>query len=216
MTSYWDAALITPTHSADELPVPQIQGSCNTSRGGPASSTNPDVKGRLPEGWLEHTDDEGTLYYFHEETLRTTWTRPSNAAPPPPPPPGQGSSRRSDRAQSAGRKAELPPGWLEAADVDGNLYYYHELTAETSWSWPGADGASAGATATYDALAHLAQAPSVNTFTSAEPFAAHSSNNVWPSSQSDIAEKAHVPCNAQGDAESVPPRHVRSAAELCR
>ena len=32
---------------------------------------------------------------------------------------------------------ELPQGWIETHDDDGNLYYYNEETGETSWEPPG-------------------------------------------------------------------------------
>eukprot|EP01052_Picozoa_sp_SAG31_P055144 SAG31_NODE_15065_length_772_cov_1.426449_1_plen_153_part_10 len=31
---------------------------------------------QLPEGWSEHMDDDGNLYYYHLETEQSSWTHP--------------------------------------------------------------------------------------------------------------------------------------------
>jgi len=48
----------------------------------------------------------------------------AGADPMPPPPPG------------AGGAAPLPPGWEEAADEDGNVFYFNEATGESAWDRP--------------------------------------------------------------------------------
>ncbi len=37
----------------------------------------PANSGALPEGWREHSDEDGNLYYFHELSKLTSWTRPT-------------------------------------------------------------------------------------------------------------------------------------------
>lgn len=47
----------------------------------------------------------------------------------------------------------LPPNWRKASDSDGKAYYFNELTGETSWDFPGEDGASAGGRETSSGVA---------------------------------------------------------------
>ena len=51
--------------------------------------------GKLPHGWEEHHDDDGTPYFFHTLTRRTTWVRPR-----PPQQPGAQRCRTATRAAS--------------------------------------------------------------------------------------------------------------------
>jgi hypothetical protein len=72
----------------------------------------------LPEGWMELTDADGDVFYFHEATKRSSWEHPGMPVPP------------------------LPPCWVEAVDSEtGGVYFWNEDSGETSWERPGPDAA---------------------------------------------------------------------------
>ena len=36
----------------------------------------------------------------------------------------------------------LPEGWVETGDEAGNIYYYNEVTGESSWDWPSGESSA--------------------------------------------------------------------------
>jgi len=79
------------------------------------------MDGQLPEGWAEHQDPQGRVFYYNSATSESTydppWLRQDGAQPPPP--------------------QELPAGWVALSDpASGKTYYYNSATGETSWDPP--------------------------------------------------------------------------------
>ncbi|GMH77112.1 hypothetical protein TrLO_g9107 [Triparma laevis f. longispina] len=72
----------------------------------------------LPPGWKEVTDKAYGVYYFNESTNDTAYSKP-------------------------GAESDLPEGWAETKDEDGNTYYYHE-NGETTYDKPGAEAEEVG------------------------------------------------------------------------
>ena len=89
----------------------------------------------LPEGWEEHEDDDGHVFYHNELTSETTWSRPR--------PTKRGEMREvtctrpTVRATGPGAPAPaLLYGWEEHTDDDGQRYYYHPRERRTTWTLP--------------------------------------------------------------------------------
>ena len=124
------------------------QGAATSKRTGPEISG--DAEDNLPaEGWLALYDpDSGYPYFFHPETGRSEWTLPewchvveSN---------GQISHSSSSESYRYHSRLELPSGWQEATDDDGNTYFFNEYTGEWSWEVPTSGGASTAQNQLYD------------------------------------------------------------------
>ena len=99
----------------------------------------------LPDGWEEHEDDEGQVFYHNELKRETTWTRPR--APKPAPKPKRGEVTCTRPASSAAKPSlpspppppdapQLMYGWEEHTDDDGQRYYYHPGERRTTWTLP--------------------------------------------------------------------------------
>mmetsp|Transcript_73023 Transcript_73023/g.205121 ORF Transcript_73023/g.205121 Transcript_73023/m.205121 type:complete len:253 (+) Transcript_73023:94-852(+) len=82
---------------------------------------------QLPEGWQQHEDPQGRVFYFNTATSESTYDPPwgaQGAAAPPPPP--------------------MPEGWSAMIDPSSGRTYYHNAgTGETTWNPPAA-AANAG------------------------------------------------------------------------
>ena len=87
----------------------------------------------LPAGWKETKAPDGRTYFYHAETKKTSWTRPT----------ADGAAGSAE----GGAAASLPAGWKETKAPDGRTYYYHAETKKTSWKLPTADAAVAAANA---------------------------------------------------------------------
>jgi hypothetical protein len=87
---------------------------------------------QLPSGWAK--DGEGNdKYYYNEDTGETTWDAPPGSV-------GGGSAGIGevavDGVAAAATKEELPAGWGEDFDAEGNMYWYNAASGETSWERP--------------------------------------------------------------------------------
>ena len=100
----------------------------------------------LPPGWKQANDPSGRTYYYNSRTQETRWERPA------------GQEARASRVSTGGGAAQvstgggaamgarksatkgvgfgLPPGWREARDPSGKLYYYNSHTKATQWEMP--------------------------------------------------------------------------------
>ncbi len=91
---------------------------------------------RLPGGWIKDFDaTQNAKYYYNEANGDMSWE----------PPPGSiggsagGGSDVPAVLQSHVRSGTvLPPGWGKDVDGEGNHFFYHETTGETSWDKPAA------------------------------------------------------------------------------
>ena len=89
---------------------------------------------KLPGGWIKDFDaSQNAKYYYNEANGEMSWE----------PPPGSvgGSAGGGDGGpavlQSHVRSGTaLPPGWGKDVDAEGNQFFYHEATGETSWDKP--------------------------------------------------------------------------------
>ena len=85
---------------------------------------------RLPNGWIKDFDaTQNAKYYYNVNNGEMSWD----------PPPGStgGSVEVPAVLLSHVRSGTvLPPGWGKDVDVDGNQYYYHETSGQTSWDKP--------------------------------------------------------------------------------
>jgi len=92
----------------------------------PSSSSN-----SLPLNWKEVTDENGSIYYYNEVTFETSWTFPSSTEP---------SRSIADTiiitSMESSSSTDLPPGWQEVTDENGNTYFYNTNTNETAWERP--------------------------------------------------------------------------------
>jgi hypothetical protein len=95
--------------------------------------------------WERIADEDGELYYNHTETGETTWDAPEEVIAAEE---SQAVNRvKSPRPESpkpaaAVQKKEAVEGpiagtpWERVADADGDLYFNHTGTAETTWDTP--------------------------------------------------------------------------------
>lgn len=79
----------------------------------PPQSEAPPAPIALPPGWEEAKDEEGNVFYWHPETQKSQWSRPSENT----------------------SSLALPPGW-EVGEQDGHPYYYNTETNEAQWEPP--------------------------------------------------------------------------------
>jgi len=98
----------------------------------------------LPVPWKEYADEQGNVYYYNEETLETSWEFPkpkekkdrklkkSKSDEDAP----RKSKKLTKRSSKRSSKLILPENWTEVGDEQGNLYYYNEITGESSWEFP--------------------------------------------------------------------------------
>jgi len=134
-----------------EFPVDSNKSSSGS--GGPESHLN------LPPGWAAVTDEQGNIYYYNEATDETAWEPPtastSSKLPPRPsfaPPTKTDSKTNSKKNTSSSTTSKLPLNWVECTSDDG-IYYYNEITNETSWDFPtGGSGASSSSSSSSSSL----------------------------------------------------------------
>ena len=94
-------------------------------------------------------------YYYNESSGETSWDKPAAApasapAPAPAPEPAAAAAPASSGA--------LPAGWEAVTTPEGETYYFHAGSGETSWDVPGgaeeaAPAAAAAAAAVEEAAA---------------------------------------------------------------
>ena len=83
------------------------------------------VTGVDPDAELQRSTTKPLVTKTSMPSIAVMSDAPSAGADPtPPPPPG------------ASGAAPLPPGWEEAADEDGNVFYFNEATGESAWDRP--------------------------------------------------------------------------------
>jgi hypothetical protein len=90
----------------------------------------------LPPGWVEATDNTGSIYYCNPRTQETRWDRPENLVQVSNHLPQQ-YQQHQHQPQQHQQIPPLPPGWLEATDnTTGKIYYCNPKTRETKWERP--------------------------------------------------------------------------------
>lgn len=110
------------------------------------ANENISVDDALPDGWVEVEDpSSGRNYYYNSLTQETSWERPL----------GDGGTSHlepvvvddgDDEDDDAGEEVhpttatdEFGDGWTQVTDPNtGSIYYYNQLTQETSWEKPSA------------------------------------------------------------------------------
>ena len=97
----------------------------------------------LADGWEEHEDDDGNVYFYHELTRTTTWTRPTAKE--------KAKGKKGKKGDHKGSLVEvnfssrdelqstLPQEWEQHTDDSGLPYYYNTFTRVTSWTRPAAN-----------------------------------------------------------------------------
>jgi len=103
----------------------------------------------LPPNWVEDFDSSsGRVYFYNTVTQETSWERPALEAIPVENAPVTEETAKSTLVESeepehhAEAKEEdvnptLPENWVEVVDQSsGNVYYYNNVTQETSWEKP--------------------------------------------------------------------------------
>jgi WW domain/Ankyrin repeats (3 copies) len=95
----------------------------------------------LPDGWVETQDpSSGRIYYFNSLTQETSWERPMELEDDSGPADaavvddnGNDNGEQSPESSSE----DVADGWSEVTDPNtGKIYYYNQLTQETSWEKP--------------------------------------------------------------------------------
>ncbi|CAB9511698.1 transport protein SEC16B [Seminavis robusta] len=106
----------------------------------PDSAPDIPTQSGLPPGWVEVKDEvSGGIYYYNEVTQETSWEIPGL---PQTEPENLESDEVAEKEQEQVKRmlllSGLPPGWIEVKDeASGSIYYYNEVTQETSWEIPG-------------------------------------------------------------------------------
>lgn len=104
----------------------------------------------LPDGWEKHTDDDGEVYFHNPVTSQTSWSRPEDSTPRKA---TKGKKKKKSKSKEthvvtidhvssisedlAGPvSVQLPTGWEELQDAEGQTYYYNDAQRRTSWTKP--------------------------------------------------------------------------------
>jgi len=102
----------------------------------------------LPDGWVETEDpSSGRIYFYNSLTQETSWDRPvavndigNSELEPVDDDEDSNSGEEAQETEAIVAGAEDDPlgdGWTEVTDPNtGNIYYYNQLTHETSWEKP--------------------------------------------------------------------------------
>ena len=102
----------------------------------------PPSSSSLPPGWEEVSTDGGETYYFNSVSNETCWDRPK-AAPVAAPAPVLASVPEPAPAPTPEPMPDaLPVGWAEVTTPEGEVYYCHEKSGETSWEKPSCGAAA--------------------------------------------------------------------------
>jgi hypothetical protein len=108
----------------------------NGSKQVPVQEGHGRTKTQLPENWAKDKDVDGNKYYYHKNSGETSWVAP-NGSKQVPVQEGQQQQQQVHVQEGHGRtKTQLPENWAKDKDVDGNKYYYHKNSGETSWVAP--------------------------------------------------------------------------------
>ena len=86
----------------------------------------------LPEGWSIQYTPENRQFFVNKHLKISTWNDPRLAA-------GEGSKQQQQQQQKLNSKQSLrslPPGWEEAFDEDGYIYYIDHNTKTTQRECP--------------------------------------------------------------------------------
>lgn len=102
----------------------------------------------LPPNWIALKDkDSGDTYYLNEDTMETTWDKPS----PENDRSETGSYQDSEQTSENNTVDDivndddnLPPGWETILDPTTGDYYYAHENGETSWDRPASDSTKNG------------------------------------------------------------------------
>ena len=143
--------LLEPAQESSSTPPATAPAGANSQVVGVSTSSG---LSRYPTtGWLALYDaNSGYPYYYHPETGTSEWilpegcsvNGPSNALQHQQGDESHASSQRGQQWQN------LPSGWHEATDNDGNTYFFNEFTEEWSWEIPAANGAGTAGVSLYD------------------------------------------------------------------
>ena len=161
----WEKPVIVPTDTeSEEVVAAEIP-----------DTTTAAAAGDLPPEWQELQDEEGNIYYHNTVDGSTSWERPAVATeqqeehvapevetiegpvdvptaaetelaaclPQEEPVPEEQHITEDLAAQTP--VSDLPPGWQEVQDENGNTYYYSTVDRTTTWDKPATpnDGTSA-------------------------------------------------------------------------
>lgn len=82
--------------------------------------------------WSEIADDDGNMYYYNHSSGETSWEKPTfNLA---------GSDGEHEIALSNTAPEEVVVvrhgDWIQQYDANGNAYWFHEISGDTSWDLP--------------------------------------------------------------------------------
>ena len=132
-------------------PVDNLSG----NSGQPGAHDSNDVHAYLPPGWHLHKDEDGQVFYYHDDGHSTSWDFPDwipegwvppsdfftqphvayEAVHPDEHPAGRGGR---GHARGATTHVVAPDGanWIAMAADAGERYYYNERTGESSWDKP--------------------------------------------------------------------------------
>jgi uncharacterized protein YbdZ (MbtH family) len=153
-----------PESNSVDLPIPeqesQVPIEIVEDNEPPLDAQEETLSTDLPEGWTEVVDPSSEqIYYYNTSTEETSWELPSvdgkvGGEPEPNavdlPIPEQESqvpieivedNERPLDAQEETLSTDLPEGWTEVVDPSSEqIYYYNNITQESSWELPTADG----------------------------------------------------------------------------
>eukprot|EP00941_MAST-03F_sp_MAST-3F-sp1_P006132 g6132.t1 len=88
--------------------------------------------------WDAHADEEGNIYYYNNVTGETSWDKPEGFVDA-----ANADITEGGKEEHAFNKdghgehdGETHGDWTEHDDGEGNIYFYNNITGETSWEPP--------------------------------------------------------------------------------
>ena len=123
-----DGNIIADDAGADQAAEPAT----DSADGAAAGAASQDGAEGLPAGWIEEVDEDGYAYFTNTVTGETQWERPVEAAEASP-------DAADDTEADAGAEVDaepLPDGWVQLVSDEGDVYYWHEESQESSWTRP--------------------------------------------------------------------------------